>query len=112
MKKRSVPHGMLALVFVGLQAVIYTYEGRPENLLWACNIATLAIAAGLLIPSPTTNAVGVFWLAAGFPLWIFDFIAQREFLPTSLLTHVGGLIVGYIGIKRLGLPNAAWLAAT
>jgi len=29
-------------------------------------------------------------------------------VPTSVLTHGGGLLLGLVGLRRLGLPRGAW----
>jgi hypothetical protein len=107
--QRSLPMGILALSFFILHEGVYVYRGHPANALWSCNVALLAIAFGLLIPSAITNAVGTFWLTAGLPLWLYYLATTGDIIPTTLLSHLGGLLFGYAGIKRLGLPRATWL---
>ncbi|HEV3027145.1 MAG TPA: hypothetical protein VG457_06200, partial [Planctomycetota bacterium] len=85
---------------------------EPDNLLWACNLGTLAVGMGLLFGSPTWNAIGTYWLVPGLPLWIYDLAKGGEFLWTSVLTHVGGLGVGFFGLRRLGVPRGGWWKAT
>jgi hypothetical protein len=35
-----------------------------------------------------------------------------EWIPTAVLTHVGALVIGLIGVRRLGLPRGAAIKAT
>src|SRR5262249_56943207 len=37
--------------------------------------------------------------------------AGGEFTPTSVLTHVGGLVIGLVGLWRLGMPAQVWWKA-
>jgi hypothetical protein len=106
--QRSIPLGSLALLFYILHEAVYTYRGQPENGLWSCDVALLAVAFGLLIPSPVTNAVGAFWLTAGLPLWVYYLFAGDDLVPTTLLVHLGGLAISYAGMKRLGIPKLTW----
>ena len=104
----------LGLLAIGCYAVHWGYHlwhGHPANGLWACHLAALVVGIGLLLGSPATLAVGVLWLAIGVPLWIVDVATGGEFTPTSLLTHVGGSIVGIIGLWQLGMPEQAWWKA-
>jgi hypothetical protein len=74
-------------------------------------MAVLAIGAGMLIPSALANAVGTFWLTAGFPLWIYHLATDSDIVATTFVSHIGGLLLGYAGLRRLGLPAATWWIA-
>lgn len=87
------------------------YDGRPEDLLWACHLAAALIGAGLLAASPAVNAVGTLWLCAGVPLWLLDLAGGAPFYPTSCLTHLVGLAIGLYACTRLGVPRGAWWMA-
>ena len=65
-----------------------------------------------LLEQPVVVAVGVLWLLVGLPLWLLELAGGGEFIPTSLLTHVLGLVVGLVGVWRLGMPEGAWWKAT
>jgi len=113
----AAPRGALAaaglcFLFYGAHAAWYAAHGRPlANLLWACHLGTLLVGGGLLFSSAATNAVGVLWLCLGIPLWILDLRAGGELVPTSILTHLGGLAIGAWGVRRLGFPAYAALPA-
>ncbi len=99
---------MLAVAFYAVHAAVHVARRQPENLLWVCHLGSLAIGIGLLAASPTINAIGTFWLCWGVPLWILYLAMGGEFMPTSLGTHVGGVVIGFVGLRRIGLPRGAW----
>ncbi len=103
--------GLLAFLFYAVHGGYHVRRGHPEDLLWICHLGALGIAAGLLSGSPTANAIGVLWLAAGVPLWVVDLASGGDFHPTSLLTHLGGLALGVVGLRWLGLPAGVWWKA-
>ena len=109
--ERSVLPGALAVGLFTIHEFIYVARGQPENCLWMCNIGLFSVGLGLLIPSPITTAVGAFWLTAGFPLWIIYLVTAGDIVTTSVLAHVGGLILGFTGLKKLGLPPQTWWLA-
>jgi hypothetical protein len=100
--------GVAAVSFYAVHAGQYLLRRQPENLLWMCHLGALGVGIGLLSRQIDVVAVGTLWLLVGLPLWLYDLRSGGEFIPTSLLTHVGGLIVGLIGLKGRGLPRGLW----
>lgn len=103
--------GLLALAFFAVHCAYHVRGGRAEDVLWVCHVAAAVIGIGLLAGWATGVAVGVTWLAVGVPLWLLDLAAGGEFTPTSVLTHVGGLVIGLIGLWQLGMPAQVWWKA-
>lgn len=103
--------GPAALACYLAHASTHVRRGRPEDLLWTCNVAALLVAVGLLARRPAVTAVGTLWLAAGTPLWLADLLAGGEFLPTSLFTHFGSLSLGLLSARRDGVPRHTWWRA-
>jgi hypothetical protein len=103
--------GLLALAFYAIHCGLHIRAGHAEDVLWACHVAALVIGVGLLAGWPTWVAVGVTWLAVGVPLWLLDVATGGEFNPTSVLTHVGGLAVGLVGLWQLAMPAQVWWKA-
>ncbi len=103
--------GLLTLAFYAVHCAHHVWRGHAEDVLWSCHVAAALVGVGLLGGWPTCVAVGVIWLATGVPLWLFDVATGGEFSPTSVLTHVGGLAVGLVGLWRLGMPAQAWWKA-
>jgi len=104
--------GLAAIAFYIAHAVESLLRREPDNLLWVCNLGALAVGIGLLCGFPALNAIGTYWLVAGLPLWIYDLAKGGEFLWTSMLTHAGGLAVGFFGLRKLGLPRGVWWKAS
>lgn len=104
--------GIAALVCFAIHAGYHLHAGRWPDVLWGCHIATLLVGIGALLERAEPVAVGVLWLCFGNPMWILDISTGGEFLPTSLFTHMGGLVIGLFVLKRLGVPRRAWLHAT
>jgi hypothetical protein len=102
------------LLGVGFYAAHAAHElaaGWPESLLWACHLASLAVGVGLLLRRPAWIAIGLMWLVLGLPLWAIELAAHGGFEPTAALTHVGGLVLGLLGLRLLGLPGQCWWKA-
>lgn len=101
--------GFLAYALYALHAAYFLAHGRPGNLLWGCHMAALGVGTGLLLRSPVFNGLGVLSLVFGTPLWVVNFTTGGEFLPTSMGTHLGGLALGVIGVRSLGIPRFTWV---
>ena len=52
------------------------------------------------------------WLALGLPLWVVELATRGGSEPTAALTHIGGLVIGLVGIRKLGLAGPVWWKAT
>ena len=109
---RSELLGAIAVASYGIHAAVHLSRGEPQDLLWACHIAALLVGIGLWCRWPTVNAVGLLWSCFGTPLWILDLATGGEWIPTAVLTHVGALVIGIVGVRRLGLPRGAAIKAT
>jgi hypothetical protein len=107
-ERRSIALGIVALSLFAIREIVFMFRGQSENGLWACYVALLLIGVGLVVRSAACNAVGTFWLTVGFPLWIVDMLAAGGTESTSVLTHIAGVILGYTGLKQLGLPSRTW----
>jgi hypothetical protein len=103
--------GLLAVGLYGIHGAHELSAGRPESLLWSCHLASLAVGLGLLLRRPTWIAIGLMWLVLGLPLWAMEVVFRSGFEPTAALTHVGGLVLGMFGIRRLGLAGPVWWKA-
>ena len=109
MRQLSSRWGWLAIAFYAIHGGRHLATGHPADALWACHLGALLVGVGWLRSSSLVNAIGCLWLAMGNVLWGIDLAAGGEFLLTSLLTHLGGLVLGAVGIVRLGMPRLAWL---
>ena len=104
--------GLLPLAFLAAHVAYYVRHEHPSELLWTCNAACLLIGASCLLSRRTGVAIGLSWLSFGIPLWLLDVATGSPFIPTSVLTHLGGFAVGALAIKRLGWPERTWWKAS
>jgi len=104
--------GAVAILCYGIHAAFHLSRGEPQDLLWACHIAALLVGLGLLFRSAELNATGLLWSSFGTALWILDLATGGEWIPTALLTHVGALAFGILGVRQLGMPRHAAFKAT
>lgn len=109
--QRRLFWGAMAIVFYIAHATTWLLRGVPGGLLWACHLGCLMIGIAILAEIPLLNAVGVLWLVLGNLLWTIDLAWGGEFIATSPLTHLGGLLIGICHGKRVGFPRHSWLAA-
>lgn len=94
--------GLIALIGYAIHASVHLLRSNPEQLLWACHVADIVVGLGMVFRSRWMTATGTLILLVGLPVWLFGLSAGGEFLPTSLLTHVGGLVIGTAGTVALG----------
>lgn len=102
---------MMAILFYAIHAGALLYRGEPEHLLWSCHIATLLSGWALILRIPLWNGIGFLWLVVGDLFWMLYLLGGGEFMPTSVLTHIGGLVIGFYGLIRMGIRRHSWLAA-
>lgn len=103
--------GLLPLVFFSVHTLYYLHHGGVSHMLWMCNIGNLVLGLGLLLDWPALIRMSVFWLIPGLPLWIWFMVMKGGWLLTSMFSHVGGLAVGLIGLRRVRADRWAWLHA-
>lgn len=103
--------GALALGFYLVHAGGHILNGHIEDAFWACHLGALLVAVGLMAGRPLACAVGFLWLSVGDVFWGLDLAAGGELIPSSLLTHVGGLLIGGFAVVRFGMPRYAALLA-
>lgn len=104
-------YGVLAILFYIIHGTYWIYKGVPSNLLWVCHIGSVLVGIGWLLNSARTNAIGVLWLCLGNIMWAIYLYTTRDFEPTSVLTHIGGIIIGIIGVYRMGIPKYSFAIA-
>lgn len=102
---------MLAAVFWIIHGGNHVLRGTAHDLLWACNVAPPLLAAGCFLRNARLCAIGTSWLSYGVPIWLLDLATGGNLIPTSVLTHFGGLAIGILAARRLGWPRHSWLAA-
>jgi hypothetical protein len=75
-----------------------------------CNVGNLLLAFGLFFNWPVVIRVAGIWMIPGLVVWFLYVYLEGVFL-TSTLAHIGGLIVGLLALRRVGVDRRAWLYA-
>jgi hypothetical protein len=104
-EKRFTFLGYLSVLFYIIHSVSWIIKGVPANLLWTCHLASLFIGIAVIFRIPLLNSLSVLWLSIGNIIWTIYLTSGGDFEPTSTLTHWGGLIVGLIGVRKMGMQK-------
>lgn len=100
--------GFLPLVFFLAQGAHYWRINELGHMLWMCNIGNLVLAIGLFINNALLIRIAVIWMFPGLAVWLVYVVLAWGMFLTSTLAHVGGLIVGIVAIRRVGMDRAGW----
>jgi hypothetical protein len=103
--------GLLPLSFFLVQTIHYWRFGGMGNLLWICNLGNVLLGVGLLIGHRELIRVAAIWTIPGLAIWINYVLLASGFYFSTTLAHVGGIIVGLIALRRVGMDGTAWLYA-
>jgi hypothetical protein len=103
--------GIAALACYAIHAGFHVLNGRPAEVLWMCHLGALFVGVGILLSSPVVNGIGTLFLCIGTPLWVMYLAGGGEFYPTSMFPHLGGLVIGLYGVRRLGFCSGTWWKA-
>lgn len=83
----------------------------PANLFFVCYTATLLLGVGILGRRPLLACTGAGWLLAGFPLWLYDAVANEDWETSCTAFHVGGLVIGLMVLRRCPMPRGTGIFA-
>ena len=99
--------GVLPLAFLFSQAAYYWRNGFG-NMLWMCNIGNLVLALGLFLNQAIVIRVAVIWSIPGLVVWFRYVVMGSGSSGSSMLAHIGSLIVGLLALRKVGVDRAAW----
>lgn len=93
-------------------------------MLWMCNIGNLLLAIGLFLEEAILIRVAVIWMVPGLVVWFLYVVPTWGMLLTgklslgqlfgvlsSTLAHVGGISVGLVVLRKVGMDGRAWFYA-
>lgn len=103
--------GVLPLAFFLAQAIHYWRVGGMGNLFWMCNIGNLLLGFGLFINHRELIRATAIWTIPGLLIWIRYVLFEYDFVISSALAHVGGIIVALIVLRRVRMDRIAWVYA-
>jgi hypothetical protein len=100
--------GVLPLAFFLGQAIHYWRIDQLGHMLWMCNIGNLLLAIGIFLGQPILIRVAVIWSIPGIVIWFRYVVMVWGVFAASTSVHVGGLIVGLLALRKVGVDRAAW----
>jgi hypothetical protein len=103
--------GILPLLFFLFQGIHYWRIRELGNMLWMCNIGNLMLAFGLFLNNAQLIRVAVLWMIPGLVVWFIYVVLAWGIFLTSTLAHLGGMIVGLIALRHVGMDRKSWLYA-
>lgn len=82
-------------VAIAVLLVLHANAMSMSQMLWACHIASLILAIGLVLDMPKLIAIGmVFHTGQGIPAWMLDLFVIGDYSITSTLLHTVPLASG------------------
>lgn len=103
--------GLLPLIFFLFQTIHYWRFGGMGNLWWICNMGNVLLGVGLLIGHRELIRAAAIWTIPGLAIWVKYVLLASGFYFSTTLAHVGGIAVGLIALRRVGMNRTAWLYA-
>ena len=108
---RSRVNGLLPLVFFLAQTIHYWRVGGMGNLLWMCNVGNLLLAVGLFLNHRELIRAAAIWTIPGLLIWFRYVLFEYDFVVSSALAHVGGIVVALIVLRQVRMDRIAWFYA-
>lgn len=100
--------GILPLIFFIAQGVHYWRTNELGHMLWMCNVGNLLLAMGLFLERPIVIRLSSIWMIPGLFVWFIFVVLPWGLVLSSILAHVGGLIVAMIVLSRVRMDRTAW----
>lgn len=115
---------LLPLTAFLAQGLHYFQISELGHVLWMCNIGNLILAIGMFTMNRILIRVAVMWMVPGLIVWMIYVVptwgillrgeadsSQLFAVFSSSLAHLGGLSVGLIILRRVGMDRRAWFYA-
>src|SRR6266480_6760004 len=114
--------GFLPLMFFLGQAIHYWQINQLGHMLWMCNIGNLLLAIGIFFEEAILIRVALMWMLPGVVVWFLYVVPTWGMLLTgklrfgqlfgvlsSTLAHIGGISVGLVVLRKVGMDGRAWI---
>ncbi|WP_437284558.1 hypothetical protein [Sorangium sp. So ce406] len=86
--------------------------GRMGEMLFACHVAALAVALGLVAGAGwLVGPAFVFSVGVGIPAWLIEVVATRKATLLSVAAHLAPPAAAALHLAQRGLPSGSALAA-
>lgn len=98
-----------AFTIWAIHASVLIKADLAYEMLWVCNLSGLVIGTGLLTKKSAVLGLGVLWITIGSTAWVSDVLSGVEYEWTSYLNHLGGSIIGLLGVRLMGISRWSWV---
>jgi hypothetical protein len=102
---------ILPLFFFFAQGVHYWRINELGHMLWMCNIGNLLLFLGMYFEKPAPMRIAIIWTIPGLAVWFVYVVLAWGVFFTSTIAHVGGIVVGLIALRKVGMDRRSWLYA-
>ena len=100
--------GLLPLFFFLAQGMHYWRIDQLGHMLWMCNIGNLLLAMGLFLEKRLVIRLSAIWMIPGLFVWFIYVVLPWSPFLSSILAHIGGLMVAMIALSRVRMDRTAW----
>jgi hypothetical protein len=98
-------------MFFVAQGIHYWRINQLGHMFWMCNIGNLLMAIGIILNEPILMRIAIIWTVPGLVVWLLYVVMTDGTVLSSTLAHVGGIIVGMIAVRKVGMDRRSWLYA-
>jgi hypothetical protein len=112
------------LLFFTAQAIHYWQINEVGQMLWMCNIGNLLLAVGMFLEEAMLIRIAVIWMVPGVLVWFLYVVptwgmllagkfsySQSYGVFSSTLAHIGGISIGAVALRKVGMDSRAWFYA-
>ena len=103
---------LLGLVPLAIYLVHFHYnwsQGNPGHGLWMCHVSNAVLGLGLLLYIRPMIRLAAIWFVPAIPLWIMDMMRTGQMPAITFVSHLGGLTVSLIALRRVRADRYIWL---
>jgi hypothetical protein len=103
--------GLLPLTIFLYRLGQYVDEGTPDWIMANCNVTLLMLSLGMLAWRREPIRVAAIWLTIGVPMWLIDAWVTQVLWIASILSHLGGWLLGLYALRHVRVTGRSWLPA-
>jgi hypothetical protein len=101
--------GLIPLLTALYTSYLSITQGKPEEVLWVCNLSNFLLAAGLFARHAIAVRVATLWLIIGTPLWIWDNVERGIYLTFhAFVIHIISALIGIVAMYQLAWRPRIW----
>ena len=103
--------GLLPLLIFLYRLFQYRAEGTPDWIMANCNVTLVMLALGMIAFRELPVRVAAIWLTIGVPMWLIDAWVTQVLWIASIVSHLGGWLLGLFALRHVRITGQSWLPA-